>query len=162
VLDVWEGEPAIDPSLCDLAAIATPHIAGHSLDGKLRGTHRIYRALAQHLGLPAPVALDDLLPLPPVACLALNGELEDEEALRRCARAVHDVRRDHDSLIREQRRRGLAAGFDHCRAHYPLRREFSTLAVALQEGAQGLSPLLASAGFEVMRDWGGAKGTKKR
>ncbi|WP_444984796.1 4-phosphoerythronate dehydrogenase PdxB [Halomonas mongoliensis] len=149
VLDVWENEPAIDAALCDLAEIATPHIAGHSLDGKRRGTHMVYRALCRELGLPARVTLDALLPSPPLRRLALGPGLEPEEALRLCLRAVHDVRRDHDSLRRESRRQGMAKGFDACRANYPLRREFSTLEVALVEEAEGLSALLAGAGFRL-------------
>lgn len=149
VLDVWEGEPAIDPALRDLAAIATPHVAGYSLDGKLRGTHHIYRALCQRLGLPARLALGDLLPAPPLRRLELGGGLTPEEALRLCARAVFDVRRDHDRLLREQHRQGLARGFDACRANYPLRREFATLGIELGEGAEDLAPLLAGAGFRV-------------
>ncbi|QFU00966.1 Erythronate-4-phosphate dehydrogenase [Halomonas sp. THAF5a] len=149
VLDVWEQEPAIDAALADLAEIATPHIAGYSLDGKLRGTHHIYRALAHHVGLPARLSLDDLAPPPPVTRLALEGGLSPEEALRLCLRAVYDPRRDHDSLHREARRQGMAKGFDGCRARYPLRREASSLEIALGEGAREFEPLLAGAGFRV-------------
>ena len=149
VLDVWEHEPAIDPALRDLAEIATPHIAGHSLDGKRRGTHMIYRALCRELGLPARVALEALLPPPPLRRLELGPGLAPEEALRLCLRGVHDVRRDHDSLLRESRRQGMARGFDACRAAYPLRREFSTLEVALAEPDDALAELLAGAGFRL-------------
>lgn len=38
VIDCWENEPAIDHELLSLAAIATPHIAGFSADGKANGT----------------------------------------------------------------------------------------------------------------------------
>jgi erythronate-4-phosphate dehydrogenase len=41
VLDVFEKEPAISVETLRLADIATPHIAGYSLDGKLRGTDMI-------------------------------------------------------------------------------------------------------------------------
>lgn len=149
ILDVWEHEPAIDGALRDLAEIATPHIAGHSLDGKRRGTHMIYRALCKQLGLPVRVSLDDLLPVPPLIRLALGSGLAAEEALRLCLRAVHDVRRDHDSLLRESRRQGMAKGFDACRATYPLRREFATLEVALPEADERLVAMLRGAGFRV-------------
>ncbi|MDI5893163.1 4-phosphoerythronate dehydrogenase PdxB [Halomonas rhizosphaerae] len=149
VLDVWEHEPAIDSGLADLAAIATPHVAGYSLDGKLRGTQRIYRALARHVGLPARLTLADLAPPPPVRRLVLDAGFCPEEALRLCLRAVYDVRRDHDSLHREARRQGMAKGFDACRAAYPLRRELATLDIELREGAQDLAPLLSGAGFRV-------------
>ncbi|MBW6392321.1 4-phosphoerythronate dehydrogenase PdxB [Billgrantia antri] len=149
VLDVWEGEPAIDPALRDLAQIATPHIAGHSLDGKLRGTHQIHAALCQHLGLPRRIGLDDLLPQPPLSRLRLQGGLDVDEALRLCLRAVYDVRRDHDSLWRESRRLGMARGFDACRARYPLRRELSTLTVELGAEVASLAPWLQAAGLKV-------------
>ncbi len=147
VLDVWEAEPAIDAALCDLAAIATPHIAGHSLDGKLRGTHQVYRALAQRFGLPVRIALGDLLPPPPLKRLELGEGLDPEAALRVCLRAVYDVRRDHDALRRECRRRGMAQGFDACRTSYPLRRELATLEVGMAEGDPGVATLLEGAGF---------------
>ncbi|MGM1051523.1 MAG: 4-phosphoerythronate dehydrogenase PdxB [Pseudomonadota bacterium] len=149
VLDVWEYEPVIDGALRDLTEIATPHIAGHSLDGKRRGTHMIFRALCQQLGLPARVSLDDLLPAPPLRRLVLGPGLAPEEALRLCIRGVHDVRRDHDHLLRESRRQGMAKGFDACRATYPLRREFATLEVVLTEEDEGLAALLSGAGFPV-------------
>lgn len=148
VLDVWEHEPAIDAALRDLAEIATPHIAGHSLDGKRRGTHTIYRALCRELDLPPRVSLEALLPPPPLRRLELGPGLDPEEALRLCVRAVHDVRRDHDSLLRESRRQGMARGFDACRASYPLRREFATLEVALAEPDDALAELLVGAGFK--------------
>ncbi|EWG98523.1 erythronate-4-phosphate dehydrogenase [Halomonas sp. BC04] len=150
VLDVWESEPGIEAALRDLVNLATPHIAGHSLDGKLRGTHQVYEALSRYLGLPVRVTLDALLPAPPLPRLVLDGGLAPEDALRRCLRVVYDVRRDHDALYRESRRRGMAAGFDACRTDYPLRREFATLEVELREGARELAPLLKGMGCRVV------------
>ena len=60
VLDVWENEPAIDGNLLAQVAIGTPHIAGYSAEGKLRGTEMVYEALCAFLQQPqrvAPVAL---------------------------------------------------------------------------------------------------------
>ncbi|MBF7054552.1 4-phosphoerythronate dehydrogenase PdxB [Halomonas sp. KAO] len=151
ILDVFENEPGIDASLADLAEIATPHIAGYSLDGKLRGTHQVTRALCRAFGLPCRVTLEELLPTPPLRSLALGEGLEKEEALSLAMRAVYDPRRDHDSLRRASRRQGMARGFDACRANYPLRREFATLEVALAEEDRHLATLLAGAGFRVGR-----------
>ena len=52
VLDVWEHEPLIDPSLLDRALLATPHIAGYSAQGKANATAMSVRALAGYFGLP--------------------------------------------------------------------------------------------------------------
>ncbi|MDI4636677.1 MULTISPECIES: 4-phosphoerythronate dehydrogenase [Halomonadaceae] len=149
VLDVFEDEPAIDEALWRLADIATPHIAGHSLDGKLRGTHQVYRAAMEYFGLPVRVAFADLAPATSLPSLTLDAGLLPWEALRLCVRACYDVRRDHDGLIRYQREKGLKAGFDAYRSEYPLRREFSTLRVRLRPAAASLEPLLAAAGFAV-------------
>lgn len=151
VLDVWEQEPAIDPSLRDLAALATPHIAGYSLDGKRRGSWMIHQALARHLDAPTRLAFSDLSPPPALASLRLEQALPVDEALRLCARAVYDTRRDHDSLQREVLRLGMARGFDRCRADYPLRREFATLDVQLAGDATSLYAPLNAAGFQVSR-----------
>jgi erythronate-4-phosphate dehydrogenase len=42
VLDVWNNEPRPDPRTVALCDLATPHIAGYSWDGKVRGTEMIY------------------------------------------------------------------------------------------------------------------------
>lgn len=52
VVDVWEGEPSIDRDLLAVADIATPHIAGYSLDGKIRATKAVLDAASAHFGLP--------------------------------------------------------------------------------------------------------------
>ncbi|HSW93158.1 MAG TPA: 4-phosphoerythronate dehydrogenase [Gammaproteobacteria bacterium] len=46
-LDVWEGEPIIDQTVLENALIATPHIAGYSRQGKIRGTDMIYQQAMQ-------------------------------------------------------------------------------------------------------------------
>lgn len=52
VIDTWEGEPALDPDLLRRAVIATPHIAGYSLQGKIRATRMVLDSLSRHFGLP--------------------------------------------------------------------------------------------------------------
>lgn len=51
VIDVWEGEPAIDRELLSMAGIATPHIAGYSVQGKAAGTSMVVRAVAERYGI---------------------------------------------------------------------------------------------------------------
>jgi len=43
--DVWENEPRIDKKILQQALIATPHIAGYSVQSKYRGTEMIYNKL---------------------------------------------------------------------------------------------------------------------
>ncbi|MGP9566009.1 4-phosphoerythronate dehydrogenase PdxB [Halomonas sp. AOP5-B2-8] len=149
VLDVWEDEPAIDAGLRDLVSLATPHIAGHSLDGKLRGTWMIQQALARHCEKPSGPSFVDICPPPALASLHIQHPLAPEDALRLCMRAVYDVRRDHDTFQRQALLQGGAKGFDDCRANYPLRREFATLNVQLSGDAVALEGMLRGAGFGV-------------
>ena len=53
VIDVWKNEPAINLDLLAAADIATPHIAGYSIQGKTGGTQRVVRALAAAFGIAA-------------------------------------------------------------------------------------------------------------
>ena len=45
VIDCWENEPNISQRLSQLATIATPHIAGYSLNGKIRATTMVINKL---------------------------------------------------------------------------------------------------------------------
>ncbi|MDO4336215.1 MAG: 4-phosphoerythronate dehydrogenase [Bacteroidales bacterium] len=51
IIDTWEGEPSPDPRLLALAHVATPHIAGYSVEGKQRATRMALEALHDVLGL---------------------------------------------------------------------------------------------------------------
>lgn len=54
-LDCWEHEPTISKELLDKAFVATPHIAGYSRQGKMRGTTMVIEALNRHFGWRLPV-----------------------------------------------------------------------------------------------------------
>ncbi|PIE48104.1 MAG: erythronate-4-phosphate dehydrogenase [Gammaproteobacteria bacterium] len=62
VLDVFEHEPFISTHLLDKLAVVTPHIAGYSVEGKLRGTQMIYEAFCKHFNLPINQKIQNLLP----------------------------------------------------------------------------------------------------
>ncbi len=53
VLDVWDSEPVINKKLLSITDIATPHIAGYSLEGKINATVMSVRALASYFGIEA-------------------------------------------------------------------------------------------------------------
>jgi erythronate-4-phosphate dehydrogenase len=70
-VDTWAGEPAIDSDLLTRVALATPHIAGHSLEGRLRATAMVARVAAAQEGVPLDWDWHDELPESPgVACAA--------------------------------------------------------------------------------------------
>ncbi|MBU6961229.1 4-phosphoerythronate dehydrogenase PdxB [Pseudomonas sp. CVAP len=148
VLDVWEGEPSVDIGLAELCVIATPHIAGYSLDGKQRGTAQIYQAFCQFLGQPAQVSLDELLPAPWLAQVHLNASCDPAWALAMVCRGVYDPRRDDADFRRslvvsgaEQR-----TAFDLLRKHYPERREIDGLKVRIEGESPALRQMVAALG----------------
>ena len=51
VIDCWENEPAIDRELLSLTAVATPHIAGFSADGKANGTRTCLENIERFFGV---------------------------------------------------------------------------------------------------------------
>lgn len=118
VLDVFEHEPQIDEHLLAKLAIATPHIAGYTVEGKLRGTQIIYDALCETLGVTPTQSMQTLLPLN----MFLWSELKAHPD-----RLVkfYDIKQD-DVALRNQAVNGQVNGadFDRLRRDYHLRREW--------------------------------------
>lgn len=148
VLDVWEGEPQVDLALADLCVLATPHIAGYSLDGKQRGTAQIYQAFCAWRGEPEQVKLADLLPRPWLAQLSLEAETDPAWALATLCRAVYDPRRDDADFRRSLSPDPLKqrAAFDLLRKQYPARREIEGLAVRVNGESPALRQMIAALG----------------
>jgi erythronate-4-phosphate dehydrogenase len=152
VLDVWENEPEVDVALAELCVLATPHIAGYSLDGKQRGTAQIYQAFCDFLELPAQVKLSDLLPSPWLSQVTLNADCDPAWALAMVCRGVYDPRRDDADFRRrlvgsvsEQR-----AAFDALRKHYPSRREIDGLQVRIEGDSPELRRIVAALGASAV------------
>ena len=152
VLDVWEGEPQVDVELADLCVLATPHIAGYSLDGKQRGTAQIYQALCAFLGQTPQVQLADLLPAPWLAKVELSANSDQAWALAMVCRGVYDPRRDDADFRRtltgpvEQQKQA----FDGLRKHYPVRREIEGLTVHIEGHNPALTKMAAALGCVVV------------
>ncbi|MEN5244177.1 4-phosphoerythronate dehydrogenase PdxB [Pseudomonas atacamensis] len=148
VLDVWEKEPEVDPALAELCVLATPHIAGYSLDGKQRGTAQIYQAYCAFIGQPAAIALSDLLPATWLSEVSLHADSDPAWALAMLCRGVYDPRRDDADFRRslvgnvaEQR-----AAFDVLRKQYPVRREIEGLKVRIEGDAPRLRQIVTALG----------------
>lgn len=153
VLDVWEGEPQVNTALAARCRLATPHIAGYSLDGKWRGTAQIYQAFCAHLGQAPALRLEDLLPAPWLSELSLAAEADPAWALATLCRAVYDPRRDDADFRRSLLGDASArrAGFDALRKHYPVRREIDGLQVRVLPGeAPALRQLIQALGAQLV------------
>lgn len=145
ILDVWEHEPAIDLDLMAKVSLATPHIAGYSLDGKLAGTGMIYHACCQALGLSkasSAVGVDS------TQLIELGGS--GLEGLREAVLTAYDISRDNSAMRKQLVAAGPGQGegaFDSLRKHYPVRREFSHYRIASADLAPALKDYLRVLGF---------------
>lgn len=147
--DVWEGEPCPDKDILCCAQIATPHIAGYSWDGKLRGTEMIYDAVCTFLGKEktwrAPYNEGGKVEID------LSG-LTGEKALYKAVSALYDPEADDTAMCEtldmgDTRR---AERFDELRKKYPKRLEFSH-GLVRNAGEEEKAALL-KLGFEVKND----------
>ncbi len=146
VLDVWEGEPDIDRALAAQVRIATPHIAGYTLDGKIRGTYMLYQAVCEHLGLPPAGPFKHYQPEPSIRRVDIGAGAHPLELMQLLYDPFRDDRALRAILSLPETMRGSA--FDRLRKDYPVRREFDTLAVTGAQDA-ALANELAALGFSV-------------
>ncbi|MBZ5495205.1 MAG: 4-phosphoerythronate dehydrogenase [Acidobacteriia bacterium] len=148
VLDVWEGEPRIDHDLLDLVDLGSPHIAGYSLDGKVRATAMVREELCRFFGIQESWDTRNIFPQP--QRLRPQAGMGSPDAVRSVVLQAYDILRDDMSLRALKGVPGDAAAerFDRLRTDNPLRREFSHFTVELVEG-KGLAQTFTALGFEV-------------
>jgi len=155
VLDVWEGEPAIDAELAAQVDLGTAHIAGYSLDGKINGLWMIYEAVCKYFGIEPSWRASSVLPPPAVPCIELDCRSGDEQALiLEAVRQVYDIEADHAALRRivDVAEHDRGAYFDTLRKTYRVRREFFNTTVRAEGGEASLLEKLAALGFKISQD----------
>ena len=158
VLDVWENEPDIDLELLDLLAIATPHIAGYSADGKANGTAASVQAVAACLGLPLTDWAPQTIPEPAgspesVPVLDFEGTLEfivNAEGKNVQEILSEAILRTYDVLADDKALRSNPELFEKLRGNYPVRRDFGAFVVRLLNGTPDDEATLTGLGFKVV------------
>jgi erythronate-4-phosphate dehydrogenase len=141
-LDVWPGEPRIDPDLLAAATVGTPHVAGYSDDGKYAGTRMVYEAFCEFFRLEAR----------PMAMPGQSPELHIQAGQDPIAAALEAACfvQSHDEALRALARQNAAdrvLGFDRLRREYPSRRDFQAWRLHCDQPAD--APTLARLGFRV-------------
>ncbi|MDX1754783.1 MAG: 4-phosphoerythronate dehydrogenase PdxB [Marinobacter sp.] len=151
VLDVWQDEPGINPELVDQTWLATPHIAGYSLEGKVQGTEMVYQAVCRYLGLPTRKKAGQFLPEPALSKLAFTSSADELGAVVTAMRCCYDPRGD-DAALRRSMRLSAAErreAFDRLRRDYPVRREFSSVKIQLKGSSRSSQDTFKSLGFKL-------------
>ena len=97
VIDVWKNEPDINRTLLAAADIATPHIAGYSIQGKINGTQAVVRALGEAFDideLKSFTVSGVTLPQDPYDILQDDAKLRNHPELFEQLRSVYAYRND--------------------------------------------------------------------
>lgn len=121
IIDCWENEPVINRELVDLTAIATPHIAGFSADGKANGTRMCLENISTFFGIQIERLKEVIPPAParPIIDLCAFKDHRVEQAILTSFNPL-----TIDKALRETPER-----FEWFRAHYDHPREYQAYAV---------------------------------
>ncbi|MGE5430809.1 MAG: 4-phosphoerythronate dehydrogenase [Syntrophomonadaceae bacterium] len=149
VLDVWENEPSINSKLLEKVSIASPHIAGYSLEGKVNGTIMIRDAFCSFLKCSS--SYKPVLPEVEESVIEADGNASMETILFNVFTKVYNIKED-DRLMRRipellPEEKGFY--FDELRKHYRLRREFSNYSVKLNPFNKALAEVLKTFRFNI-------------
>jgi erythronate-4-phosphate dehydrogenase len=142
IIDVWEGEPNIDPELLKRVTIGTPHIAGYSIEGKAKATEMVVNTVVEFFDLPIKSWKPDL---------GLNNEIltfglidqNVQQLIQKVFSEVYDIQKD-DELLREN-----PSDFEGIRGSYVFRRENSGYILDLEISNQNTLRILSELGFSI-------------
>jgi len=149
ILDVWEGEPLINTDLLKKVLIASAHVAGYSLEGKVNGTKMIYDSLCRFTNqqndwkLKLPDVENNNIDLPNAKSL--------EEKLHIIFKQIYNIEKD-DSEMRKMIKMDedtRAAYFDKLRKGHPFRREFNNYTGIIEPIDKKLEGILRKFRFNV-------------
>ena len=141
VLDVWEGEPSIRWELFSQALIGTPHIAGHSYDGKVKGTVMMYQACCRFWGIEPTWTPPTTLPSTANLAPERPPQPEFHATDKDLQTLAHDVTTTLYDLAGDHRRMKHVLtlpetmrprAFQRLRRDYPPRREFANTPVVIK------------------------------
>ncbi|MCP4472401.1 MAG: 4-phosphoerythronate dehydrogenase [Gammaproteobacteria bacterium] len=147
-LDTWENEPLVSRELLQRVDLATPHIAGYSVEGRLRGTQMVLDAACAHFGLTSSWHMSQQLPpLRTIDCGAFTGDVAFWQDL---LRQHCDIRRDHDDFVggHDLNDDAFAAHFDGLRKVYPERLEYDRFSLDV-DAATPVAKQLSRLGFQL-------------
>ena len=152
ILDAWPGEPVLSDAFLSQADWLSPHIAGHSLDAKMRGSNMLAQALVRWAG-------EDSHSLPTDFSVMSAGErsLEGRWSGTDATDWAADFLVSQGTLAREDARiratgsRGLLPPtFDALRKTYQQPSEWSGQAIRMHGGAPELRNMAKRLGLSVV------------
>ncbi len=139
VCDVWEGEPVFDDATAKQAFLATPHIAGYSIEAKQKATEMMCDQLHRFFGIRKPETPDTEPRFEPVP--------DDDRPVIDILRRLHPAFSYDESLRKLIGTPDAQKGPDflRLRQNTPLRNEFPDIGIPATAARR--HPLLEQLGF---------------
>jgi erythronate-4-phosphate dehydrogenase len=153
ILDVWENEPFVRTTTLERVDLGTPHIAGYSYEGRLKGTLMVYRAACRFFEEEPFWSPENLLILPDPMELDVEGQ-DRQEALQKVVNLAYNVE-DDDRALRnfpDPDERSRAAHFVGLRVNYPVRHEFPSYRLRFRRAQSDLLDPVRHLGFQFVQD----------
>jgi len=124
VIDVWENEPIINTNLLDCCLIATPHIAGYSYEGKLRGTKKMIEEFSNFFGINFDTTLlqNELEQYKPISIQNFESYSEIYNKINHSRQLLDDFV-NFKKILHFKKPEEKSKYFDFLRKNYPKRRE---------------------------------------
>ena len=119
ILDVWSREPNINMDLLQVADIATPHIAGYSLEGKINATAMVLRSFVKFF------QVEELKEQIEYTLSDIRFEYKFEYGESRRTNLARLFAASYNVLSDDKHLRDNPEMFEYLRANYAFRREFS-------------------------------------
>lgn len=146
ITDVWEDEPQVPENLIQRMDIATPHIAGYSLDGKANGTAMCVREISRFFGFKLNHWFPADLPQPQNSLITVSETTRQlKELLFNTVRLTYKIEEDSQQL------KAFPSKFEALRNSYPVRREFQAYQVKITKPDPHLLSTFKSLGFNVIQ-----------
>jgi erythronate-4-phosphate dehydrogenase len=121
-VDVWEQEPRLNKDLANLALIATPHTAGYSFEGKVRGSMMMAERFGAFFGVqPDMSVFERAFAYPERPSVNFADQQNVFETLRESRRLDEDTDMLRETLATPDFQHSTL--FDKLRKNYPRRRE---------------------------------------
>ncbi|OGT35572.1 MAG: hypothetical protein A3F11_00070 [Gammaproteobacteria bacterium RIFCSPHIGHO2_12_FULL_37_14] len=118
--DVWPNEPYIDQAILANSKIATPHIAGYSIQSKIRGIALIYQAACQAGIIESTLRSSVDMPLQKLAFT--ESELVWQDVVLNVFNPFIMTKQMRDVFLKVE---DNGKSFDNLRNHFNYRHEFS-------------------------------------
>ncbi|MDQ6997220.1 MAG: 4-phosphoerythronate dehydrogenase [Mariprofundus sp.] len=153
VMDCWENEPKPLARLIKHAgmAIATPHIAGHSVEGKAANTQSVYNTLCKYLEIKPTWDMHAVLPDFP-AIVELSAGDDMWHTLHAAVSALYPISDDH-AVMQSWAELGpddLALAFVAYRRNYPVRRSWQHAPLSISDAGRGTLQMADAIGVKLV------------